>query len=103
MLRALADNRLNVLLVAAPISWVVHAMTPGSPWLFITAAISLVPLAGIIGLGTETLARRSGPAWGGFLNATFGNAAELIIATVAIRENHVELVKASITGSIVGN
>src|SRR6185295_7247703 len=58
---------------------------------------------GLIGLGTEQLARRSGPAWGGFLNATFGNAAELIIAVVALHKGHVDLVKASITGSIVGN
>jgi Ca2+:H+ antiporter len=65
--------------------------------------VSLIPLAGIIGLGTEELARRSGPAWGGFLNATFGNAAELIIALVALREGHLALVQASITGSIVGN
>ena len=71
--------------------------------MFITAAVSLVPLAGLIGLGTEQLARRSGPALGGFLNATFGNAAELIIAVVALRSGHIELVKASITGSIVGN
>jgi Ca2+:H+ antiporter len=57
----------------------------------------------LIGLGTEQLAARSGPALGGFLNATFGNAAELIIAFVALGEGHVALVKASITGSIVGN
>src|SRR5437870_5961487 len=103
MLRALADNRLNLLLIAAPISWVIHAMAPASPWVFITAAISLVPLAGVIGLGTEQLAARSGPAFGGLLNATFGNAAELIIAIVALVGGHVDLVKASITGSIVGN
>src|SRR5712671_3887384 len=103
MLRVLAGNRLNLLILAAPISWIVRAMAPESPWIFITAAISLIPLAGIIGLGTEELARRSGPAWGGFLNATFGNAAELIIAVVALRNGHVELVKASITGSIIGN
>jgi len=103
MLRALADNRLNLLLISAPISWVIHAMAPESPWVFIVAAISLVPLAGIIGLGTEQLAARSGPALGGFLNATFGNAAELIIATVALADGHIALVKASITGSIVGN
>src|SRR5204863_5073454 len=64
---------------------------------------SLIPLAGLIGLGTEQLARRAGPAWGGFLNATFGNAAELIIAVVALRNRHIELVKASISGSIIGN
>jgi Ca2+:H+ antiporter len=94
MLRALAGNRLNLLILAAPISWIVRAMAPESPWAFIAAAVSLVPLAGLIGLGTEELARRSGPAWGGFLNATFGNAAELIIAVVALRENHIALVKA---------
>jgi Ca2+:H+ antiporter len=94
---------LNVLLVAAPISWVLAVTSPGSSSIFITAAIALIPLAGLIGLGTEQLARRSGPAWGGFLNATFGNAAELIIALVALRSGRVALVKASITGSIVGN
>src|SRR5436190_13832275 len=103
ILRALADNRLNVLLVAAPICWALDVMQPGSPWIFLAAAVSLVPLAGIIGLATEELARQSGPAWGGFLNATFGNAAELIIAVVALRNRHIELVKASITGSIIGN
>jgi Ca2+:H+ antiporter len=103
MLRAIIGNRLNLLLVAAPVSWVLAAAAPGSSWIFITAAISLVPLAGIIGLGTEELACRSGPAWGGFLNATFGNAAELIIALIALHQGHVALVKASITGSIVGN
>jgi Ca2+:H+ antiporter len=103
MLRAIVRSPLNILLVAAPISWIVRGLAHDSPWVFFTAAISLVPLAGLIGLGTEQLARRSGPAWGGFLNATFGNAAELIIAIVALRGGHVALVQASITGSIVGN
>src|SRR5437763_17066544 len=103
MLRAIADNRLNILLGVVPVCWAMRVAAPGSPWIFITAAVSLIPLAGLIGLGTEELAERAGPAWGGFLNATFGNAAELIIAIIALRENHVELVKASITGSIIGN
>jgi Ca2+:H+ antiporter len=103
MLRAIFASPINVLLVAAPISWYLGATGGDSPWVFITAAAALVPLAGLIGLGTEQLAMRSGPAWGGFLNATFGNAAELIIAVVALRNGHQELVKASITGSIVGN
>jgi Ca2+:H+ antiporter len=103
MLRAIASSPINVLLIAAPIAWVLAAQSPESPWVFLTAAASLVPLAGLIGLGTEQLARRSGPALGGFLNATFGNAAELIIAVVALRSGHIELVKASITGSIIGN
>ena len=102
-LAALAANRLNLLLVAAPISWILDAINPESPWVFITAALSLVPAAGIIGLGTEELAARVGPATGGLLNATFGNAAELIIGVVALRQGHVALVEASITGSILGN
>jgi Ca2+:H+ antiporter len=103
VIRAILSSPINVLLVAAPVSWFLAATMPGSPWVFLTAAAALIPLAGLIGLGTEQLARRSGPGWGGFLNATFGNAAELIIAVVALRSGHVELVKASITGSIVGN
>jgi Ca2+:H+ antiporter len=103
LLKTLAANRLNVLLVAAPASWALVGAAPESMWVFLAAAVSLVPLAGIIGLGTEELACRSGPGIGGFLNATFGNAAELIIAVVALRSGHVALVKASITGSIVGN
>lgn len=103
MIRTLAHNRVNLLLVAAPVSWVLMAMAPGSPWVFVAAAVALIPCAGLIGVGTEALAQRAGPAWGGFLNATFGNAAELIIAVVALRNDHVELVKASITGSIIGN
>jgi len=103
MLRAILASPLNLLLIAAPVSWAIAAFSRDSPWVFISASVSLVPLAGLIGLGTEQLARRSGPAWGGFLNATFGNAAELIIALVALNNGHVELVKASITGSIIGN
>src|SRR5262249_49361149 len=100
---AVLRSPLNALLVAAPASWWLHAAAPDSSWTFLTAAASLVPLAGLIGLGTEQLAERSGPVLGGFLNATFGNAAELIIAIVALHGGHVALVKASITGSIVGN
>ncbi len=103
MLRAIVSSPINILLLVAPVSWYLAATAPGSPWVFMTAAASLIPLAGLIGLGTEQLAERAGPAWGGFLNATFGNAAELIIAVVALRNGHIELVKASITGSIIGN
>jgi Ca2+:H+ antiporter len=102
-LAAVVANRVNLLLVFAPISWGLAYAAPDSQWVFLTAAVSLMPLAGVIGLGTEELADRSGPALGGFLNATFGNAAELIIAIVALRGGHVGLVKASISGSIIGN
>src|SRR3954470_20362883 len=71
--------------------------------MFVVAGISLIPAAGLIGEATEELANRAGPTLGGFLNATFGNAAELIIALVALRAHHIEVVKATITGSIIGN
>jgi Ca2+:H+ antiporter len=74
------------------------------PWLvFVTACLAVLPLAGYMGEATEHIATRTGPTLGGFLNATFGNAAELIIAIVALQAGLVDLVKASITGSILGN
>jgi Ca2+:H+ antiporter len=72
-------------------------------WIFLTACVAVLPLAGYMGEATEHLAARTGPALGGLLNATFGNAAELIIAVVALQAGRIELVKASITGSIIGN
>jgi Ca2+:H+ antiporter len=70
---------------------------------FIFSAIGVIPLAGFIGDATEALATRTGPKIGGLLNATLGNAAELIITLVAIKAGLLDLVKASITGSILGN
>jgi len=70
---------------------------------FVVACIGLIPLAGLIGEATEALAVVTGPKIGGLLNATLGNAAELIITIVAIRAGLLDLVKASITGSIIGN
>jgi len=67
------------------------------------AAIAIIPAAGLIGEGTEAIAAHSGPRLSGLLNATFGNAAELIITITALRAGLLELVKASITGSIIGN
>ncbi len=73
-------------------------------WLvFVSACLAVLPLAGYMGEATEHIASRTGPTLGGFLNATFGNAAELIIAIVALQAGLIELVKASITGSILGN
>ncbi|MFN8485142.1 MAG: calcium/proton exchanger [Anaerolineae bacterium] len=77
----------------------------GAPALviFLLAAAGLIPLAALIGRSTEDLAHYIGPKWGGLLNATFGNAAELIIGGVALAAGLQDLVKASITGSIIGN
>ncbi|RMD99619.1 MAG: cation transporter, partial [Calditrichaeota bacterium] len=72
-------------------------------WIFIFSALGIIPLARLIGESTEALARFTGDKLGGLLNATLGNAAELIITIVAIHAGLMELVKASITGSIIGN
>jgi Ca2+:H+ antiporter len=101
--KTLFSSWLNILLIAAPISWALHAMSAGPMWIFVASAVSLIPAAGLIGRATDHLAERAGPTLGGFLNATFGNAAELIIAIAALRAHHTEVVKASITGSIIGN
>lgn len=71
--------------------------------IFIFSAVGVIPMAGYIGEATEALAKHTGPKIGGLLNATLGNAAELIITLVAINAGLLELVKASITGSILGN
>jgi len=94
---------LNVLLIFVLIAIVGSVLGWSELLLFWTAAIGVIPLAGLMGQATERLAELVGPRVGGLLNATLGNAAELIITIVAIREGLVELVKASITGSILGN
>jgi Ca2+:H+ antiporter len=92
-----------LLLVMIPISVVLNATDGPAIWTFVTACLGVLPLAGLMGTATEQLSERTGPTIGGLLNATFGNAAELIIAIVALRAGLVDLVKASITGSILGN
>jgi Ca2+:H+ antiporter len=93
----------NLLLAFVPIA-IVGEFLHWSPMLvFAFSALAVVPLASLIGQATEELAAHTGPRLGGFLNATLGNAAELIITIFAIRADLLELVKASITGSILGN
>jgi Ca2+:H+ antiporter len=86
-----------VVLVA---EFVFHA---GDVTLFVLAAIALIPLAWLIGEATEHAAHHTGPGVGGFLNATFGNAPELIIALFAVNSRDFEVVRGSLTGSVVGN
>ncbi len=93
-----------IFLLAVPVSMVLgYVLHAPAVWVFFTACLGVLPLAGLMGEATEHLAQRTGPTIGGLLNATFGNAAELIIAIVALRAGLVDLVKASITGSILGN
>ncbi|HEY7602749.1 MAG TPA: calcium/proton exchanger [Gaiellaceae bacterium] len=88
----------------APITVVVRfVFEAGDVALFALAAVALVPLAWLIGEATEHAAKQTGPGIGGFLNATFGNAPELIIALFAVNDGLVEVVRGSLTGSVVGN
>lgn len=96
-------GKLNWLLVFVPISIIAEIAHASPTVIFVTACLAIVPLAGVMGKSTEELASRMGPGIGGLLNATFGNAAELIITLFAIRQGLLEMVKASITGSIIGN
>jgi Ca2+:H+ antiporter len=95
---------LNWLLVFVPIAAGLRFLRPDShTWIFITAAIAIVPLAGWLGRATEHIAERTSEGLGGLLNATFGNAAEMIIAIMAMQRGLHGVVKASLTGSIIGN
>src|ERR687890_480006 len=91
---------LGVFIPAAVVLELAHA----SPVLvFSAAALGVIPTAAVMGEATEHIAARTGPGVGGFLNVTFGNAPELIIAFFALNEGLQEVVKASIVGSIIGN
>ncbi|MGE5474904.1 MAG: calcium/proton exchanger [Ignavibacteriales bacterium] len=94
---------LKYLLIFVPVSFILEYMHVGGTWIFISACLAIIPLAGFMGEATENLAVHAGPRIGGFLNATFGNATELIIAIFAIKAGHDEIAKASIAGSIIGN
>src|SRR5215475_6594067 len=95
---------MNWLLVFIPITIALeHVSGIPAPVVFFSAAVSIVPIAGLIVHATEQIATRTGDAVGGLLNATFGNAPELIIALVALRAGYLEMVRASIIGAILAN
>ena len=94
---------LLVLLLFIPVSLAAHFLEWGELIVFITAGLAILPLAAWMGTATEEIAVVVGPSMGGLLNATFGNATELIIALVALNAGLIDVVKASITGSIISN
>lgn len=103
-MKELLKPSLNWLLVFLPATiWLHYAQPESATAIFICACVSILPLAGWLGKATEHLAEHTGETVGGLLNATFGNAAEFIIALAALRQGLHEVVKASITGSIIGN
>jgi Ca2+:H+ antiporter len=93
----------NWLLAFIPISLALERADVPAPVLFFSAALAIVPIARLIVLSTEQLATRTGEAVGGLLNATFGNAPELIIALVALKAGFFDMVRASIIGAILAN
>lgn len=98
-----AANALNVMLVFVPVAIVLELMHANPVMIFGASCLAIIPLAGLMGKATEHLAESLGEGVGGLLNATFGNAAELIIALMALKAGLHGVVKASITGSIIGN
>jgi Ca2+:H+ antiporter len=94
---------LDWLLVLVPLAIVFEVVGGPDLAIFLAAAGAIIPLAGLIGRSTEQLALHVGPRLGGLINATFGNVTELIISIFLIVENRIEIVKASLTGSILGN
>lgn len=95
---------LSWLLVFVPVAVGLRFARPEAhTWIFLASCVAVVPLAGWLGKATEHLAAHTGEGIGGLLNATFGNAAEMIIAFMALRRGLTEVVKASLTGSIIGN
>jgi Ca2+:H+ antiporter len=100
----LRQHGLAVLLLFVPIAAGLQLLQPDSrTWIFVASVIAILPLAAYMGRATEALTVRLGQGIGGLLNATFGNAAELIIGALALRHGLTDLVKASLTGSIIGN
>jgi Ca2+:H+ antiporter len=91
-------------LAFAPATWIVDAVAhPGKVALFVLSAVSLVPLAWLIGESTEHAGEHTGPRIGGLLNASFGNAPEVIIALIAVADDLPNVVRGSLAGSVVSN
>jgi Ca2+:H+ antiporter len=103
-MRAAARRSLLSLLALGPLVVALDRLgAAGKLTIFVLAAVALIPLAWLIGEATDIAAYYTGPGIGGFLNATFGNAPELIIALVAVSDGLTDVVRASLVGSIVGN
>ena len=86
-----------------PIAIALRLIDAGAGLIFFSAALGVIPTAALMGRATEEVAARSGPGIGGLLNVTFGNAAEFILALFVLRSGNLAVVKATITGSIIGN
>ncbi|NWJ96213.1 MAG: calcium/proton exchanger [Chloroflexi bacterium] len=100
---SILDKVLYAFFLFVPLAFVARFLEFAPLYTFFIAALAVVPIAKLMGEATEALAHHAGPGIGGLLNATFGNAVELIISMIALTKGLPEVVKASITGSIIGN
>ncbi|XP_022716650.1 vacuolar cation/proton exchanger 5-like isoform X2 [Durio zibethinus] len=97
------SNKLNLLMPFGPLAILVHKMTAHNGWVFFLSLLGITPLAERLGYATEQLAFYTGPTVGGLLNATFGNATELIISIYALKSGMIRVVQLSLLGSILSN
>lgn len=102
-MRRLFTSWLDVFLLFIPVTVALELLKADPLFVFVTSALAIIPLAGLLGRATEHLTTHVGAGVGSLLNASLGNAAELIIALAALREGLHDVVKASLTGSILGN
>lgn len=94
---------LKLFLIFVPISFIAKLMNASGTIMFLLSCSSIIPLAGLLGEGTEEISLYCGPKIGGFINGTFGNATELIISFFALKQGLFEVVKSSIAGAVIGN
>ncbi|KAL4618403.1 hypothetical protein ACB092_06G007500 [Castanea dentata] len=97
------SNKLNLLIVFGPAAILVQKLTDKSAWVFFLSLVGITPLAERLGYATEQLAFYTGPTVGGLVNATFGNATELIISNLALKSGMIRVVQLSLLGSILSN
>ncbi|HYR37409.1 MAG TPA: cation transporter, partial [Burkholderiales bacterium] len=94
---------MNWLLIFIPVALALEHFGASEPWVFFAAALAIVPVAALIVRSTEQIATYTGDTSGGLLNASFGNAPELIVAVVALRAGLLDMVRASLVGGILAN
>ncbi|KAJ7143740.1 Sodium/calcium exchanger protein-domain-containing protein [Mycena epipterygia] len=94
---------LNVCLVFIPVAWAMHYTHQSATLIFVFCSLGIIPLAALLGLGTEQIALRTSHSVGGLLNATLGNVVEMIIAGIALKECKLELVQSSLLGGLLSN
>ncbi|EER24202.1 calcium/proton exchanger family protein [Coccidioides posadasii C735 delta SOWgp] len=99
----LFNSWINVLLLAVPVGIILHYIHVDPIAVFVVNFVAIIPLAALLGYGTEEIAMRTGETVGGLLNATFGNAVELIVSILALFKNEIVIVKTSLIGSMLSN